>query len=629
MIPTHLSKFFKTKNDFIKPSIFTIILCLFFSFQALSQQDYRVFIDLTTVIDDKVKVTIEVPDISEEKIEYHIPKIVPGTYSVYDFGRFISDLQAFDANGNQLKIDSITPNRKLINNAFKLHEISYWVEDTYDSKKDNFVFEPAGSNIEEDKNFVINTYAFIGYLNNYKNLAYKVTIKHPPALYGSTALPKTMTSDSLDTFMSKNYYDLADGPIMYCIPDTTTFNMGGAEILVSVYSPNKIATADITAGYIKETLEAQKDYLNGKLPIDRYVFLMYHFQGVFSGSLALGALEHSYSSLYSLPELHPILISQTIKDFTAHEFFHIVTPLNIHSEEIGNFDFIEPKMSKHLWLYEGVTEYAAGLAQVKYGHMELNQYLEVLIGKISAANRYDQELAFTELSKKCLHEYKSQYGNVYQKGALIGLCLDIRLRELSNGKYGIQNMMHDLSEKFGKEKAFKDEELFDIITKLTFPEIRDFFRQYVEGSLPLPLESMLEKVGIIYTSNKIKKEVSLGGIDFYSNTDNNKVIITDTSNLNSFGDELGYQPGDIIYKFDGVKLNSRNFIDTFDHFKQTHTSGDNIKVIVLRLNAKNKLKKVCLKGHVIEKDTYSRLDIKQNPHPTKKQKTMRQSWINK
>ena len=30
-----------------------------------------------------------------------------------------------------------------------------------------------------------------------------------------------------------------------------------------------------------------------------------------------------------------------------------------HSEEIGNFDFQKPKMSRHLWLYEGLTEYAA------------------------------------------------------------------------------------------------------------------------------------------------------------------------------------------------------------------------------------------------------------------------------
>ena len=79
MIQISLPSYIKTPSTLINPSILTAILCLFISFQAFSQQDYKVFIDLTTVIDDKVKVTIEVPEISEEKIEFHIPKIVPGT----------------------------------------------------------------------------------------------------------------------------------------------------------------------------------------------------------------------------------------------------------------------------------------------------------------------------------------------------------------------------------------------------------------------------------------------------------------------------------------------------------------------------------------------------------------------
>jgi predicted metalloprotease with PDZ domain len=48
-------------------------------------------------------------------------------------------------------------------------------------------------------------------------------------------------------------------------------------------------------------------------------------------------------------------------DVVSHEFFHIVTPLSIHSKEIQDFDYNDPKMSQHLWMYEGVTEYFANL----------------------------------------------------------------------------------------------------------------------------------------------------------------------------------------------------------------------------------------------------------------------------
>jgi predicted metalloprotease with PDZ domain len=36
--------------------------------------------------------------------------------------------------------------------------------------------------------------------------------------------------------------------------------------------------------------------------------------------------------------------------------FHIITPLSIHSKEIQDFDYNDPKMSQHLWMYEGVTD---------------------------------------------------------------------------------------------------------------------------------------------------------------------------------------------------------------------------------------------------------------------------------
>jgi predicted metalloprotease with PDZ domain len=48
-------------------------------------------------------------------------------------------------------------------------------------------------------------------------------------------------------------------------------------------------------------------------------------------------------------------------DVVSHEFFHIVTH-HIHSKEIQDFDYNDPKMS-HLWMYEGVTEYFANLSK--------------------------------------------------------------------------------------------------------------------------------------------------------------------------------------------------------------------------------------------------------------------------
>ncbi|MFY0652342.1 MAG: peptidase M61 [Cyclobacteriaceae bacterium] len=613
----------------IQKSLILLTLFTAVSLSAIGQSGYQVDIDLNNVIDDKVKVTVKVPPIEAAEIEYHIPKIVPGTYTIYDFGRFISDFHAYDKDRNELPVDSLTANRRLIKEANKLVELSYLVEDTYDTDKGNFVFEPAGSNIEVNKVFILNNYAFIGYLKGYKDLPYTVKIKHPAKLFGTTSLTKQGHTDSLDTYTASNYFQLSDGPIMYSKPDTTSFEIGGANIMVSVYSPTDSSRSELLSWYIQETLEAQAAYLNHQMPVDHYTFLIYHFPGIFSGSLAHGALEHSYSSLYSLPDLHPILISQTIKDFVAHEFFHIVTPLNIHSEEIENFDFIEPKMSKHLWLYEGVTEYAAGLAQVKYGQMDMQQYLELLLKKTRSSLNYNDDLPFTELSLGCLDEYKSQYGNVYVKGALIGLCLDILLRQYSGGTYGIQELMTDLSKKYGKNKSFSDDELFDVITEMTYPQIRDFFKKHVEGSEKLPLEQVFDAVGLRLTQESERNELSLGNIGFSAKSKENNLLITDTSDLNKFGRELGYWEGDILYKFDGVKVTAENFEMVFEKFRRNHSEGDMIEVEVLRKNNKKKHKKVTLKGKAIMGISKISWSLAPLSNASQDQLTLRKAWINK
>ncbi|MEP2025976.1 MAG: peptidase M61 [Reichenbachiella sp.] len=594
----------------------------------VAQEKYIVTIDLKTVVDDKVKVICAMPKVAMDEIEFRVPKIVPGTYSVYDFGRFFTDFKAFDVDGNELETEQLTDNRILIKKSKKLSFVSYWIEDTFDSDKNNFIFEPAGTNIEEGKNYVINTFGFVGYLQGQKDLLYELHVDYPKGMYGASSLDKVSTSDSSDVFLAANYFDLADSPIMYAEPDTTSFVVGGAEILISVYSPNRVLDPLFVKEQVEPTLEAQVKYL-GELPVDRYAFIIYLFdRSPMSGKL--GALEHSYSSFYSLPEIDPYRLGQVVRDVAAHEFFHILTPLNIHSEEIGNFDFINPKMSKHLWMYEGVTEYAAGLAQVKYGEMSLIDYLDVINDKISRSKEdFNDELPFTELSLHCLDSTKEEYGNVYQKGALIGMSLDIRLRELSDGAYGIQNLMSDLAKKYGKTHAFKDDELFDTITEMTYPEIREFFEKYVEGPTPIPYEDFLAKVGVLYKPAETKNELSLGHISFSVNDVDNRLIIHSIDQMNFFGQEMGYLEGDIIYKFDDVEIDIENYEEEFLAFNDRHEVGDKITAIVLRTDENGKQKKIKLKAEAMSVKVKTEPAISLIEESSEDQMALRKAWVNK
>src|SRR4051794_28532070 len=151
----------------LKRFSYTAIACIFcFASFAKSNEGkiYKFTIDLLNVANDKIKVELLAPAISATTITYHIPKIVPGTYSEDDYGRYIDQFKAFDKKGDTLQVIKSDLNSWTISNVNKLYKIDYLVNDSYDdSVTKQVIFKPAGSNIQKDTNYVINNHCFLGY----------------------------------------------------------------------------------------------------------------------------------------------------------------------------------------------------------------------------------------------------------------------------------------------------------------------------------------------------------------------------------------------------------------------------------------------------------------------------------
>jgi predicted metalloprotease with PDZ domain len=608
-----------------------LLLCCSLTWASGNAPAYKFALDLTHVSNNKLQVVLSPPAISTAEAMYRIPKIVPGTYEIYDFGRFVSEFKALDAAGKEMKVEHPDINSWKISDATHLAKITYLVEDSWHSSQGApIVFEPAGTNIEENRNFVLNNHGFFGYFDGMKNLSYELDITRPEGFYGSSSLLDVHSIGNTDVYTIADYMKLADAPIMYCIPDTTTVLVGGAKVLISSYSPNHVVHSSYIAENISEILKAQKEYLGGKLPIEKYAFIFY-FDDKPTLSGNSGALEHNLSSFYVLPEIKEDFLKQTLRDVAAHEFFHVVTPLSIHSEEIADFDFIVPKMSEHLWLYEGMTEYSAGLVQIKYGIIDLNAYLGMIHEKIVAASKFNDKLSFTEMSKHVVEkEYHEQYNNVYQKGALIGMCLDIQLRKLSGGKYGIQDMLRDLSKTYGREKAFKDNELFASIVKLTYPEIADFFRKYVAGGEPLPYHDMLAYAGIDFQATRKSKGITLGSFDLGYDEQEKHFIVAGTAQLDAFGKKMKYHTGDQIITFNGTELTLTNAQDQILKFVTNAKEGDVLRMEVMRAGRKGKLKKKTLHAKLFPVESEEKNVLTAIPYDelTPAQKDFRKAWMN-
>ena len=80
-----------------KHTIFAVLFALS-SAWGWSQSKIQVTMDLNKVTQDQVTVTVKVPVNSASTLLYSVPKIIPGTYSEDDYGKYIEQFKALDAN---------------------------------------------------------------------------------------------------------------------------------------------------------------------------------------------------------------------------------------------------------------------------------------------------------------------------------------------------------------------------------------------------------------------------------------------------------------------------------------------------------------------------------------------------
>jgi len=550
----------KTKFSFI------LFLFLFSAIPSLAQQKF--YLDLNDRGNDIFTVTLLPQKLSEENRIYQFASTAPGTYERMDLGRFVRSFQAYDKDGNEIETKQESLNQWSISQPENVEKIIYEIEDTWDTPVDSdYVYRMGGSNIEDD-NVLINGHCLFGYFHGMQSEPILVKIDYPDDWLAGTALK--LNDDGY--YEAETYDHIVDSPILLGNLTRESTTVSETKVDVFTYSKTGLIKSSDILGLIEDILKAEDDFTKG-LPVDDYTFL-FHFQDV-----SHGAWEHSYSSEYiykedSLTER----LKQSIRETVAHEFFHIVTPLNIHSELVEKFNFEKPVMSQHLWLYEGVTEWASHILILRDSITTLEDYLNDLHRKIMYSDNFPDSISLTYLGVNAV-DLHDQYINIYMKGAVVAALLDIRLLDLSNGERGLRDVINELSHKYGPKKPFNEKTFFGDFTAMTYPEIADFFNRYIKGTEPLPLKEYYEKIGINYVKEGgyDSSQISLG---IQVGFDGENFIIAKVDDESPYSDIL--KAGDIIDKVDGEKLSMANVQKIFSQISKTHKIGDKIEMTVLR-----------------------------------------------
>ncbi len=588
----------KNRNTFFT---LAVLLLLIQFVSCFAQQKF--YVNLNDRSDDLFKVTLIPEKLSEQNKIYQFASTAPGTYQIMDIGRFVRSFKAYDSKGTELVTKQISTNQWELAEPTKTAKVIYTVAETWDTPvKEKPVYAMSGSSIEED-HVLINGQCVFGYFHEMNKTPVKIKLDYPNQWLVGTSLKL-----NADGFYDAVDYDyVVDSPILLGVLTKATTKIENTTIDVLTYSKTGKINSDQLLLLLEDIISATSQFTQG-LPVDQYTFL-FHFE-----NFSAGAWEHNYSSFYVFQEteLNDFMV-QELKSVAAHEFYHIVTPLNIHSELVGNFNFEKPIMSQHIWLYEGVTEWASDILQLRDYLMTLEEYVKQVKAKLTGNDNFDQSISLTELS---LHstERQDQYPNIYQKGALVAGLLDIRLLELSNGKKGLREVINQLYKDYGATRAFSEKAFFDEFTNRTYPEISDFINKYIKGTEKLPIAEYYGKLGIEYKdfAGIDSTRISLG---FGIGVKDGKFIVTRVEN---FSDD-GIKAGDHILKVNGEEVDLQNAQSKFAFMSKLKV-GESFNLTAQR-GAEQKELKVSMQPRLIK----HQFNIIENA--TEEQLTLRSAWM--
>jgi predicted metalloprotease with PDZ domain len=307
-------------------------------------------------------------------------------------------------------------------------------------------------------------------------------------------LPDSAGTLSTGLFRASGYDELADSPIHVGDAVRRSFEMEGREHRAVFIGNTSGLTDDVYLDTMRRIVGAGSEYMGG-LPYPRYVlFLDLGGRG--------GGLEHANAARIAwIPWASTAMFGR----FLAHEYFHLWNVKRIRPACLGPFDYINPPKTRNLWFCEGVTEYVAGLLAHRAGILDQTTYLDDLARSIGdlAANPARRRVTAETASLRIWEEGESRgYGglSVYLKGELIGLCLDLELLRVTDGRFGMRELMRDLMERHAPPSAgYGEDGIREAVIRAGGASMGAFYDRLCRSTEEMPIEACLASVGMSLT----------------------------------------------------------------------------------------------------------------------------------
>jgi predicted metalloprotease with PDZ domain len=541
-----------------------------------------------------VSLRIENPDKNGQILT--LPAWIPGSYMIRDFAKNIITICAEDDAGQNIDI------KKLDKQSWQVQIVSSPITIQYQIYA--FDLSVRGAYINDEMAFFNGTNMFLAVVGQTDKPCGLTLQKPEQASLSHWQVATTMPTNMEDThsfgqYWASHYEELIDHPVLIGEFDILPFSAAGVDFELILAGGHHADVKRITKDLTK-VCQYQIDFFADAPPINRYQFITLLTDNAFGGleHISSTALMYSRSDLPSLPDADKMTEGyQVFLSLCSHEFFHTWHVKRIKPQELFNAALDKEQYTEQLWIYEGFTSYYDDFSLLRCGLITQAEYLKVvgqnLTRLIRNKGRFKQSITESSFDAwtKFYKQDESAVNNIvsyYNKGAVLAMCLDLHIKNKSEGNYSLDDVMRHLWNQHGKLAIPTPIDVVQnfIKTQLNI-DLSDFFQLALYSTKELPFCELLEKFGVKCHLSPKENLDDKGGtvtksqikIEFGAQIKAREIGIQITQvTEQTAAYESGLQVGDVLIAIDKWAVSKENLVALLNYL----SIGQSVKLSVLR-----------------------------------------------
>ncbi|MGH7521442.1 MAG: M61 family metallopeptidase [Gemmatimonadales bacterium] len=578
----------------------------------LRAQAVRYEVSLTSA-SRQFHVSAEFPAAGKDTLYVSLPAWSPGSYEIQNYARYVFGFAAKNAAGQPLRWDRgdkdtwriVTGNTGTVTVEFN------YAADTIDLSI---------ARAAQDFAQFLGTNLFLFEEGQLTRPA-EVRFRGPTGWLVTTALKGPVNG----VYRAADYHELADAMTFLGRYSLDSLQADGKWIRIAVwpatdYTPT--VARNLRHGVAK--MVPVQNRIMGEAPYDVYTV----FFNVIHDPIGFGGgLEHSNSQYDIMPAPAFADAAGNLGDFMypllSHEFFHLWNVKRLRPAEMWPYDYRDEQYTPLLWWSEGVTDYYADLTNLRSGLWSADQFLENTRSNIDQVEQTPEPWSVEDGSEATwIHEvYVNSSQLYYPKGSLLGLLLDISIRDATDNAHNLDEVIRALYTRYYRQnKGFTTADLLRELRSAGMPDVDGFYRRYIDGRDSLPYETVFPKAGIAVNRQSVTTPffgVSVGPPE-------GRALPVVAVTPGSTADEAGLQPGDQLNRIGNIAVTPDSDWGAAYRTEYRGKAGQPVSISILRIGSDNVMRGMILNGTVRER-TLTRISIARAPNPTPKQSRIWQS----